>query len=139
MAGATKGTSFGLNCQQVLAAQMLAHGLGEKSVMHDILHITESSTPIEKRKATHTLHKWMALPGFAECYQNEVRRTMFSSYGRALSKVDEQIDSDLPWLANKAANDILSRGSAAIMGEDDKKIVVQVEGAPMLGTPDQDE
>jgi len=40
---------------------------------------------------------------------------------------------------NKAANDILSRFLPNIMGENDKQVVVKVEGMPTLGTPDADD
>ena len=54
----------------------------------------------------------------------------------------KQVDiEDDKWgfLSNKAANDLLNRYWAVVMGEDDKQIVVKVEGMPDLGTPDADD
>lgn len=49
------------------------------------------------------------------------------------------MDDSNAWLANKAANDVLTRFGPAIMGEDDKQIVVQVQGMPELGEPVDEE
>jgi len=136
MSGATKGTSFGLNTKQVHAAQLLARGYSEEDVMSVVFFINSESTPIQKREARRQLHKWYDIPGFGDCYRNEVKRLMFSSYGRAVCKIDQQIDNKNDWLANKAANDILSRATGIIMGEEDKKIVVQIDNGPEIGTPD---
>ena len=136
---ATTGASFGLNCRQVEAAQMMAHGNDEEEVLRALFLITEDSGRGEKQKARKELHKWMELDGFVECYRSEVKRCMMPAYGRAMQKIVAQMDCNVPWLENKAANDVLTRGSSVLMGEDDKKIVVQVEGMPELGTPDQDE
>lgn len=135
---ATTGSSFGLNCMQVQAAQMMAYGCTEEKILNDLFYINANSTPAEKAKAKRTLHKWMDLPGFGDCFRSEVKRCMTPVYGKAMQTIAAQLDSGLPWLANKAANDVLTR-MAPVLGEEEKKIVVQVEGAPQLGTPDGDE
>lgn len=126
---------LGLNTLQTEAARMLASGLTEEQVLARLFFINEDTPSPEKAKARRTLHKWMDLPGFIDVYKATVRHETMSYYGRAVNTIGSQLDSDQPWLANKAANDILSRG-ATVFGEEDKKIVVQIEGMPELGTPD---
>lgn len=140
MAGrkATTGSSFGLNAEQVMVAQAMAAGNNEDEVLRIFWQINDKSTPQERQKARRELHKWMDMPGYIECYQSEVKRLYTPIYSKALAKIAEQIDSKLPWLANKAANDVLTR-IGAMMGDNDNTVHVQIEGMPELGTPDQDE
>ena len=134
MAKATTGSSFGINSLQVDAAQMLAHGNSEEEVLKACFGICKSSTPAEKAKARKEFHKWCDDPGFQACYRSEVKRCYMPAYAKAVQRIVGQIDSNLPWLANKAANDVITRMAAA-MGEDDNTIRVQIEGMPELGTP----
>ena len=136
MAKATTGSTFGINGDQVWAAQMMAAGHGEDDVLKAVFGINSDSTPGEKASARRKLHQWMDNKGFAECYKSEVKRLYTPIYSKALAKIAEQIDSNLPWLANKAANDILTR-VPTLIGDDDNTIRVQIEGMPELGTPDE--
>ena len=58
------------------------------------------------------------------------------SYGRALARIDQQIDDSNPWIAQGAAREVLQRYGPAIMGEDDQTVTVKIEGMPEIGTPD---
>ena len=136
MAKATNGSTFGLNAEQVMIAQSMAAGHSEDEILKIYWGITKSSTPQEKQKARRELHKTQDLPGFLDCYKSEVKRLYTPVYSKALAKIAEQIDSNLPWLANKAANDILTR-VPTLIGDDDNTIRVQIEGMPELGTPDE--
>lgn len=73
---------------------------------------------------------------FLEYYQSLITEWSVHSVGRALTKLSSQIDSDQPWLANKAANDVLTRGIKLVGLDDENTITVRVEGMPELGEPE---
>ena len=74
---------------------------------------------------------------FQEYYRTLVTEWSVHHVGRALMKLTEQIDSDQPWLANKAANDVLTQSRQMITGMDDGTVIVKVEGMPELGEPEE--
>ena len=58
--------------------------------------------------------------------------------GRALNKLSEQVGHEAPWLANKAANDILQRAPKSLLtDESESSVVVRVEGMPVMGVPEE--
>ena len=75
---------------------------------------------------------------FQEYYRSIISEWSLHHVGKALNKLAEQIDSDKPWVANKAANDVILHSKAMITGTDDNTVVVKVEGMPELGTPEED-
>ena len=135
MAKITTGSTFGLNARQAMACRLLAEGNSEEEVMAAFFHVTPASTYGEKQKARKTLHKWMREPGFQECFRAIVKEVAFTSFGPAVARIRKQVDDNNGWLANKAANDILTRFGPAVMGEESREVVVRVEGAPVLGAP----
>lgn len=74
---------------------------------------------------------------FQEYYRTLVQEWSIHHVGKALKKLSDQIDSNQPWLANKAANDVLTQSKLMLTGADDGTVVVKVEGMPELGTPDE--
>lgn len=139
MAKITTGYTFGLNARQAMACRLMAEGKDEKDVLAVIFGIGPESTDHDKRSAAIQLHKWMRKPEYAECYRAIVREIAFPAYGAAQQRLCQQIYSNNDWLANKAANDVLTRFGPYVMGEEDKQIKVVVEGMPALGTPDADD
>ena len=142
MAQFTTGSSLGLTKMQFLAADLLTKGYTEDKVKMIVFKVTEDSPLNERMKAARTLHKWMKDPKFIEGYRALMREFAFSAVGTSIKRLMKQVDiEDDKWgfLSNKAANDLLNRYWAVVMGEDDKQIVVKVEGMPDLGTPDADD
>ena len=137
MARVTTGYTFGLNITETLACQMLARGCTEKEVLRDLYKITEDTPLGERMKATRRLHKLMSDPKFQECFRTIVTQWAMPAFGKATGKIIEQIDNENGWLANKAANDVLTRFGPTIMGEDNKQVVIKVEGGPVLGVPEE--
>jgi hypothetical protein len=74
---------------------------------------------------------------FQEYYRTIIAEWSIHHVGKALNKLADQIDSDLPWLANKAANDVITQSKGLITGADDNTVLVKVEGMPELGTPEE--
>lgn len=143
MAKITTGYSFGLNARQATAARLMAEGrkLDTNFVQMCGFDIRKEDKPTEVseykyQKARKVIHQWMKLPGFAECYRAIVREIAMPSYGRALARIDQQIDDSNPWIAQGAAREVLQRYGPAIMGEDDQTVTVKIEGMPEIGTPD---
>ena len=73
---------------------------------------------------------------FQEYYKTLVSEWSIHHVGRALSRIAHQIDDVNGWLANKAANDVLTQSKLFMTGADDNQIVVKVEGMPELGSPE---
>ena len=73
---------------------------------------------------------------FQEYYRSLVQEWSMHHVGRAYDRLAAQIDSNQPWLANKAANDVIQHSKQMLTGMDDGTVVVKVEGMPELGTPD---
>lgn len=139
MARVTTGYTFGLNVPDTCACEMLAMGKSEKEILELIYKVKPDAPVGERQKAARYYHKLLENPKFQECFRTIVRQRTMPAYGKAASKLMEQIDDESGWLANKAANDILTRFGPMIMGEEDRQIVVKVEGMPEMGAPTSDE
>ena len=74
---------------------------------------------------------------FQEYYRSIITEWSVHYVGKALNKLAEQIDSDQAWLANKAANDVITQSKSVITGVDDNSVVIKVEGMPELGVPEE--
>lgn len=136
MAKITTGSSFGLTAPQAQAARLMAEGKRAGEIVLILFGVTQESDRNAYRRGMAKLRKWQALPGFAECYRAIVREIAMPSYGRALARIDQQIDDSNPWIAQGAAREVLQRYGPAIMGEDDQTVTVKIEGMPEIGTPD---
>ena len=117
---------------QINAADMMFRGFSDEEIAIELWE-----TPPEKmRAAKERLSRLRKDEKFQEYYRTLIQEWSFHHVGKAYNKLVEQIDSDQPWLANKAANDVLTQSKQLITGMDDNSIVVRVEGMPELGTPD---
>ena len=102
------------------------------------LNIYNEDGTIDKKKRAKARRKLSDLKQtgrFMEFYRSLVTELQVHAYGKALHKIVEQIDCGQPWLENKAANDVLSRISHNVMGDDENTVTVKIEGMPELGTP----
>ena len=136
MAKITTGSTYGITAQQAQAARLMAEGKRAGEIVLILFGVTQESDRNAYRRGMAKLRKWQALPGFAECYRAIVREIAMPSYGRALARIDQQIDDSNPWIAQGAAREVLQRYGPAIMGEDDQTVTVKIEGMPEIGTPD---
>lgn len=139
MAKVTTGSTFGLNTQEAVACEMLARGETEADVMMVLWGFDyKNATPSEKHTYTKKLHAIKRKPGFKECFETIVRLSVYEPFARAKRRIERQIDSENEWVANKASNDFLNRYGHYVDGTgDSKEIVVRIEGAPKLGSPDE--
>ena len=119
---------------QINVADMMFRGYTDEEMVRELW--PQKTEPNQIRAAKQRLRNLRRAEKFQEYYRTLVTEWSVHHVGRALRKLSEQIDSNQPWLANKAANDVLLQSKQMITGMDDGTVVVKVEGMPELGTPD---
>ena len=143
MAKITTGYTFGITKQQLQVAELLAEGVKPNEIARICFDIrAEDGVSVDEAKeakARAKVRRWMRDPKVQEAYRALLREFIVPEFARAAAKLASQIDDPNGWLANKAANDIITRFDAAVMGAEDREITVKVEGMPKMGTPDEAE
>lgn len=140
MAKYTTGSTLGVTRQQMQAVRLISDGLTTKEVARLVFDVRDDTNPAindEKKiqKGMEKIRRWMRDPKVMEAYRAVLREAMMPAMGKASAKLVQQIDNGNDWLANKAANDVLTRFGPFVLGEEDKQITVKVEGMPELGAP----
>lgn len=92
-------------------------------------------------KSVETIHRWLRAPVVKEEYRQVLRSAEAAIVAKARRVLDTSMD-DLEkangYLALQAAQTVLQRYDAAIMGEDKQEITVRlVGGLPDIGMPDR--
>jgi hypothetical protein len=135
-------STYGVTAAQVQAMRLLLEGKSEEEVAiiaFDVRDETGSEPdPAKVKKAVDVLHKWQRDPKVQECWRRLLVESVRPDIVRALKRIARQIDDENGWLANKAANDLLTRFASQIIGEDENTTVIRVEGLPELGIPGGD-
>jgi hypothetical protein len=119
---------------QINAADMMFRGFTDEQMVRELWPDKETKGQIDAAKKR--LRNLRKDEKFQEYYRTLVQEWSIHHVGRAFNKLAEQIDSNQPWLANKAANDVLQHSKQMITGMDDGTVVVKVEGMPELGVPE---
>lgn len=127
------------NGQQEAFVRMEARGATRPEILKAVFGLSDDASDDEKHAADCKMSRWRKFPCYDEVWKDEVKRVSYAIAGRALRKIDSQIDNENDWLANKAANDALSFSKGQIYGDAERSITVQIEGLPDLGTPDNDD
>lgn len=140
MAKYTTGSTLGITKQQMLALQLIADGLSTREVARMVFDTRDDenlAVDDEKKiqKGMEKVRRWLRDPKVQSAYKEVLKEFMFPVVASATKRIAKQVDDPNGWLANKAANDVLSRFMPEILGEDSKQIVVKVEGMPELGAP----
>lgn len=140
MAKFSTGYTLGVTRQQFLCAMLRSQG-------HDIDYIAQHAydctdgngnlDPEKLMKHKADVRKNFRNPKVIAAYKEILKEFMADYMGPAIKKIGEQINDSNGWLANKAANDVLTRYLPEVLGEEEKKVVIQFEGMPELGTPDK--
>ena len=121
---------------QITAAELMFQGKTYDEMVAIIWPKAETSS--QKSSKKRLLRKLCKDETFMEYYRSIITEWTVHSVGPALKKLRSQIDSDKDWLANKAANDIITQSKAIITGADDNTVVIKMEGMPELGCPDDE-
>ena len=128
-----------LTAQALTAAQLMADGHRIKDIVTAVFGVTYESDNAAWQRGRRKLAKWEDDPDWQAAYQRFVRRAVQPLVGRAVSRIDQQIDDANPWIAQGAAREVLSRFGGSVLGDDDKSITIKVEGMPTIGVPGQDD
>lgn len=142
MAKITTGSTFGITRQQFQAVQLMAEGktLDEIAVICFDCRAEDgvSLDRQKQRKYREKLVAWRRSEKVQAAYKALLLEGMMPAIAQAAQKLVEQIRDPQGWLANKAANDVLTRFMPQLFHEDSSTITVKVEGMPELGVPDND-
>ena len=144
MAKITTGYTFGVTRQQFLAIRCIFEGKSCPDAARIVFDCRKKDNPMEEdpgkvQNGAARIRRWMKQPECIECYRGLVREIARECIGPSVMQLKKQIQDENGWLANKAANDVLNKFYAMVMGEDDREIHVRVEGMPVLGEPDADD
>ena len=142
MAKITTGYCFGLTRTEAAVCRDMFEGTPIDEIAGRYFHTKDINGVVDKTKLAAARRKINAMKhkqGFLECYRALVMELALDNFGYAVKRLGGQLNDPNGWLANKAINDYLTRFGPQIMGEDNKEIVVRVEGMPELGTPDAED
>jgi hypothetical protein len=122
---------------EIDVAQAVFQGKSNKEIAIEVLHADPNDKARFRAQVTKIKNLLMTKK-FEAYYKSMITEWTVHNVGRALNKLSEQIDHEKPWLANKAANDILQRVPKSLLAdEDENTVVVKVEGMPTLGVPEE--
>jgi transcriptional regulator with XRE-family HTH domain len=85
-----------------------------------------------------TVGAWAHDPKILEQVRKKTLERVIPAYSKALAVMERQLDSDLPWVQQGAARDILTRYHEIVTGRSNQEIVIRLEGMPTLGIPGGD-
>lgn len=137
----TTGYTLGITPQQMQVLCMRRDGKSLDDIVkicfnvlaEDGVHKDEEKV----KKAKAQIRKWYRDPKINEAFRSLLQEKLMEFYGPAVAKIGEQIGSDKPWVANKAANDIIRECNTLMAREAGNEMVVKVEGMPVIGVPDE--
>ena len=140
MAKYTTGYTLGITKEQLLAVQLRANGVSTKEIASRVFDVRGDDGKVDEnklRKRIALVRKWFKDPKIQNAYREILREFIQETYPRAFLRLAKQIDDGNGWIAQNAANAIINKFSEAVFGEEDKKVVIQFEGLPDLGTPEE--
>jgi hypothetical protein len=128
-----------LNAKQELFIRMVARGETRRDILKTVFGLDIDTDPPNKiNAADQTMHRWRSRPEFESIWKDEVKKVLYACTGEAVKVIKSQLCGDIPWLQNKAANDLLNYGKSQIYGDEERAVHVMIEGMPDLGSPDDD-
>lgn len=120
---------------QITVAELMFRGYTDEQIIKEVWPEKTEDKQIYAAKAR--LRNLRKDEKFQEYYRSIITEWSVHNVGKALTKLAAQIDDSNGWLANKAANDVLTQ-SKTFTGNDENTVLVKVEGMPEIGTPDED-
>jgi len=119
-----------------------ARGEPHKEILEKYFGITDESDPKKRHNVQCKMSDWRKRPDYKAIWEDELSIRVRRRVPGAISRLDQQIDNENDWVANKASNDYiaLAKSLGIIRSEaENATIKVQIEGMPDLGSPDQEE
>ena len=129
-----------LNAKQELFIRMTARGEPRADILKAVFDLDVATAPAnEIHAADSKMSRWRSLPEFEGIWKDEVKQVLYGCTSEAVKVIRKQLRSDdVPWLQNKAANDLLNYGKNQIYGDEERTVHVQIEGLPDIGSPEEE-
>ena len=119
--------------------RMEARGEDHAAVLKEIFGLEPGCDPKEKHNAEATMCRWRQRPDAKAIWDDEIRARVLRHVPRAVGRLEKQIDHAKPWVANKAANDIIALAkTTGVFASEEKAISIKLEGMPEIGSPDDE-
>ena len=127
-----------MSLKQEKFIRMKAQGKSRAEILQEVFGLDiETAAQKDLRNADNRMCSWKKHPEYEKIWKEEIRDVLFGFTGEAVQVIGSQLNkAELPWLQNKAANDILNYGKQQIFGSDENEVTIKIEGMPELGTPD---
>jgi hypothetical protein len=126
-----------LQAWQIRVAELTFQGKPDEYIAKEIFNTGDD--PKKIANARSRLRNLRRNEHFQEYYRSIITEWTVHNVGRALQKLSQQIDDPNGWLANKAANDVITQSKKAITGADENTVVLKIEGMPEIGSPTDEE
>ena len=98
----------------------------------------DNCDPKDKARAEQYMYRWRHRPDADAIWQDELKAVVRRCVPNAAIRIRNQINSDTEWLANKAANDVLTlAGRIGVVKNEETALTVQVTGMPDIGSPEE--
>ena len=116
----------GLSAQAVEAIRMAVSGMKRKDIASELgVHISTVDRSITSEEGH-------------EEYVKQMKDVIKRSFGKAVNRLEKQIDSENDWIAQGASREIVGRYGASVMGEDKQEITIHITGGmTAVGMPDR--
>jgi len=105
------------------AVKMLSEGRTQEEIAQE-LGVTRQAVSV-----------WAHNPTVLEQVRKKTLDRVIPAYSKALAVMERQLDSDMPWIQQGAARDILTRYHELVTGQSNRDIVITLAGAPVMGIP----
>lgn len=119
---------------QMNAADMMFRGFTDEEICKELWNTGDDERKIRNGKSR--LRNLRKNEVFQDFYRSIINEWSMHHVGKAFLTIAKQMDNENPWLANKAANDVITQSKPLITGDEDNSVVIKVEGMPDIGTPD---
>lgn len=115
-----------------------ARGEPHDQILREQFGITDESTKADILRAEQQMYRWRHRPDADAIWQDELKAVVRRCVPNAANRIKHQIDSDTEWLANKAANDVITlAGRIGVIKNEETALKVEVTGMPDIGSPDE--
>ena len=114
-----------------------ARGEPHDKILKEFFDVDENTDPKVKNKAEQQIFRWRHRSDYETIWQDELRTAVRRHVPVSLDRIKLQVDSNTEWLANKAANDVISLASRmGVIKTEETALQVQIQGMPEIGSPD---
>ena len=117
-----------------------ARGEPHGQILREQFGITDESTKAEVLRAEQQMYRWRHRPDADAIWQDELKAVVRRCVPSAVIRIKNQVNSDTEWLANKAANDVITlAGRTGVIHTEETAMKVEITGMPDIGSPETDE